>query len=293
VAWVAVDKELGVLYEGGMGYGRPVMPTPATAAAAIASEATFPPKLPPAYAIEQFQMLFREDSFDAVTRARRGRLYTAANARPEYWRIPHPSGVVDSRPLYPFQSLHVPAHLKTLELPGRPLVAIGSDESFTAWLIVAVEGTSTGEFLLTLRGRQTYGAVPDLIAAAIPPACQAAVVEAVRKLGDEIFRAGPGSIADRARDAASAALSGYLQHLGAIGPGRELDELIKKLSALPDPQRKRVAAAAAEIVRIFHSREKSSVRERLPVQPVHEQEAELAVSCVGAILVELGWAKWS
>lgn len=276
-----------------MGYGRPVIPTPPTAAAAIASEATFPPDLPPAYAIEQVQMLFREDSFDAVTRARRGRLYTAATSRPQPWKVPHPFGVQDERPAYPFQSLHVPARLKELKLAGRPLLAIGSDESYTAWLIVAVEGTSTGEFLLTLRGRQTYGALPDLITTAIPPACQAAVVEALTKLGDEIFRAGPGSIADRARDAASAILSGYLQSFGAIAPGRELDELIKKLNTLDDPRRKRVAAAAAEIVRVLHSREKPSVRERLPVRPVHEQEAELAVSCVGAMLVELGWAKWS
>jgi hypothetical protein len=292
--WIAVDKDFGLLYEGSLGYGRPVLPTPSTAPAALVSEGDFSPKLPPSYGLDQAEILFREDSFEAVTRTRRGRLYLASQTRPAPWQVPHPSGVNERRSVYPFQGLHVPQRLKEIVDRGdRPLLAIGTDVSFTIWAIALVEGTSTGEFLLTLRGRQTFGALPELDRSAIPSACQRAVVDAVAKLGDEIFRAGPGSVVDRARDVASAALSGYLQHLRVIGPGRELDELIKKLSGLGDPQKKRVAAAAAEIVRVFHSREKPSVQERLPVRAVREQEAELAVYCVGSLLCELGWAEWS
>ena len=276
-----------------MGYGRPVLPTPATAPAAIVSEGDFSPKLPPSYGLEQAKILFREDSFEGVTRSRRGRLYLAADMRPQFWQVPHASGLNDTRSVYPFQGLHVPTHLKEVTSRGdHPLLTIGTDASFTIWAIVSLEGTSTGEFLLTLRGRQMFGALPDLVLTSIPLACQRAVVDSVTKLGDEVFRAGPGSVVDRARDAASAILSGYLQHLGAIGPGRELDDLVKKLNALSDLHKRRVAAAAAEIVRLLHSREKPSVRERLDVQPVREQEAELAVLCVASILVELGWARW-
>ena len=76
-----------------------------------------------------------------------------------------------------------------------------------------------------------------------------------------------------------------------MGPGEELAVLIDKANALPGSHRKRVAIAAADIVRIFHSREKPSVRERLPVEPVTEQEAELAAMCVASMLVELRWAR--
>ena len=245
------------------------------------------------------------ESFEAVTRVRRGRLYFASQMRPDEWEVyPHPhrpTEVGEAKPrgtitkrLFPFQALHVPSRIKEILDRGRqPLVVVGTDVNFTIWTIASLEGSSTGEFLLTLRGRQTFGALPDLNVEAIPAACRRAVNDAVSKLREENFRAGAGSIVDRARDAASAMLSGYLQHLGAIGPGKELDELIKKLNALDDPQKRRVAAAAAEIVRLFHSREKPSVREKLSVRPVHEQEAQLAVYCVGSILCELGWAEWS
>jgi hypothetical protein len=93
------------------------------------------------------------------------------------------------------------------------------------------------------------------------------VVGAVAKLRDEVFRAGAGSVADRARDAASAALSGYLQDLGEIGPGKELNELIETLGKLKGPQRKRLAVATAEVARLLHSREKPSSLAREAIDP--------------------------
>jgi hypothetical protein len=293
MVWIAIDRDLGTVYEGGMGYGRELVPAPKTAPAAIATEADESPALPASYGLEAITLLFREDSFDAVTRVRRGRFYTVAALRPDRWIVSASAGGREERTLYPFQSLHVPTRLNEIAKAGdRPLVAIGNDASFTIWTIVSVEGTSTGEFLVTLRGRQTYGALPDLSRTAIPTVCQPPVLEALTKLGDEIFRAGPGSVVDRARDAVSAVLSGYLQNLNVVGPGKELNVLIEKLENLEQPHKKHLVAPAAEIVRILHSREKPSVRERLPVSPVREQEAELAVYCVGVLLVELGWAKW-
>ncbi len=304
--WIGIEKDLGLFYEGAFRHGHTVSPIPVTAPAALISEAGFPPKLPPPNAPEQVDMLFREDSFDAVTRVRRGRLYIATQSRPEHWEVfPHPNRPAEAkeakmgpgtltRPLYSFQPLAVPHRLREIHAAGgRPLVVIGTDASFTIWTISSIEGSTSTEYLVTLRGRQTFGALPDLNLAAIPQACRQAVQEAVAKLRDEVFRAGPGSVVDRCRDAASAALSGHLQNLGAIGPGKELDEQIKVLNGFEDAKKKRVAAAAAEIVRVLHSREKPSVRERLPVPPVREQEAELSVYCVGSLLCELGWAEWS
>lgn len=304
--WIGIEKDLGLFYEGGHGHGHAVWPIPVTAPAAIVAESDFPPKLPPSYALEQADVLFREDSFDAVTRVRRGRLYLAAQVRPDHWEVyPHPFRPTEvneakvgrgtlTRRLFTFQPLFVPDCLKEIENEGkRALVVIGNQASFSIWNIVAVEGSSTAEYLLTLRSRQAFGALPELNLAAIPQAYRRAVQDAVTKLRDEVFRAGPGSVVDRCRDVASAALSAYLQHVGAVGPGKDLHELIKKLNSFDDAQKKRIAAAAAEIVRVLHSRVKPSVQERMKLPPVHEQEAELAVHCVGSLLCELGWAEWS
>lgn len=304
--WIGIDKDQGLFYEGAHRHGHAVSPVPVTAPAAIISEADFPPKLPPWHGVDTAEILFREDSFEAVTRVRRGRLYVASQTRPEYWEVfPHPSRPTEAnqakqgpgtvtRPLVTFQPLFVPNRLKDIHAAGgRPLVVIGTEETFTIWTISSMEGTSAGEFLLALRGRQTFGALPELNPSAIPHASRKAVQDAVAKLRDDIFRAGPASVVDRARDAAAAALSGYLQHLGAVEPGKDLNDLIKKLNTLDDPNRRRIAAAAAEIVRLLHSRGKSAVQETRPVPPVREQDAELAVSCIASLLCELGWAEWS
>jgi hypothetical protein len=66
--------------------------------------------------------------------------------------------------LFAFQPFHVPTRMKEIhDRGGQPLVVIGSDTNFTIWTVSSVEGSSyAGEFLLTLRGRETFGALPQL-----------------------------------------------------------------------------------------------------------------------------------
>jgi hypothetical protein len=89
--WIAIEKDAGLVYEGWYRYGDAVVPPPVTAPAVIITEADFPPKLPPSNGLEQATLLFREDSFDAVTRVRRGRILLASQTRPDDWEVyPHP-----------------------------------------------------------------------------------------------------------------------------------------------------------------------------------------------------------
>jgi hypothetical protein len=292
---IAVDRDLGALYEGVRNFAQEVRPTPVIAPAAVVSDRlqSLSGILPAVTAVDSAKTLFREDSFDPVTRVRRGRLYASTQSGFETWHVPHATSVMAPRRVNTFSTFWVPQALaEVTQAGGRPLVLIGTDASYTTWSISSVEGTAHAEFMVTLRGRQTFGALPELILAALPAAHRQPVEDAIKKLGSEIFRAGPGSVVDRARDAASAILSGYLQDLGVVGPGEELATLIDKANALQGNQRKRAATSAADIVRIFHSREKPSVRERLPVHPVTEQDAELAAMCVASMLIELRWAKW-
>jgi hypothetical protein len=290
--WIAIDRNQGAVFEGQHGYGNVVTPTPVTAPAVLIAPDELPPTLPPSHDLAHAQAIFREDSFNAVTLVRRGRLYSASQMRPQDWDV-HDQRGRGTRSVYPFQPLHSLSKVQEIERRGgQPLLAIGTESGFTIWAIASMEGSSTGEFLLTLRGRETFGALPTLQMDAIPVPHRRLVQEAVAKFREDVHRAGPASVIDRARDLAAAALSGYLQDLGVSPPGRDLGDLIQKLNGLDAPRKKHVAASAAEILRIFHSRAKPSVQEVLVFRPLQEQDARLAIYCVGTLLCELGWAAW-
>src|ERR1700741_4380405 len=145
--WIAIDKDQGMVFEGQLGYGNAVSPTPATAPAALLSPADFPPKLPPYHDLAQAEVLLREDSFDAVTLVRRGRLYSASQMRLEQWDV-HDGRGRGRRSVYPFQPLHVPSKMQEIQQTGaQALLVIGNEASFTIWTIASIEGSATDEFL--------------------------------------------------------------------------------------------------------------------------------------------------
>jgi len=172
------------------------------------------------------------------------------------------------------------------------LVILGAEDSFTVWTVINIEKMATGEELVTLKARQGIGALPRLNHGAMPDAGRDKVLTALDKLTEDIYRAGPESVVDRAREAATAVLSVYLQERENVEAGLDLGKLIVKLRAASEDKRKNIAINAANIVRLFHSRGKTAVQEKFPVRPLREQDAELAVQCVGTILCELDWADW-
>ena len=125
------------------------------------------------------QLLFREDSFDAVTRLRRGRFYErSGGSQPHQWYVePHPG------------TMHVSAHLSTAGVYPRILhgfrafaarhemragaqpsiLAFGARSAYSLWRVVDIERTVTGEDLVTLRARSSLGLLPELRESAVPP----------------------------------------------------------------------------------------------------------------------------
>jgi hypothetical protein len=247
--------------------------------------------------------LFREDAFDPVSRIRRGRFYEAGNSQPMSWHVyPHPAMTYETRQMGPMGVLRKELHT----FFGNPIVSnevrkhgdqqmlviLGAEDSFTIWAVINIEKMATGEELVTLKARQGIGALPRLNHEAIPEAGRENVLTALDKLTEDIYRAGPESVVDRAREVATAVLSAYLRERENVNPGLDLGKLIVKLSAAGEDERKSIVINAANIVRLFHSRGKTAVQEKLPVRPLREQDAELAVQCVGTILCDLGWADW-
>ena len=242
---------------------------------------------------------FREDSFDPISRIRRGRFYQATGSTND-WHV-HPS------PNVTIQGTHNANQLIATILKGyrsyKPssagndsleLVVIGSTSAFTVWSIVGIEAISTGEELVTLKARQSLGALPDVYWAKIPADHRHKVEEAIKTLADDYRRAGPESVIDRAREAATAILSAYLQSKGVdAAKGKDLGDLVNMLVSDSKKHEQRILACAAEIPQRLHSRGKHAEKEkRDDLRPIREQDAELAVQCVGVMLCDLRWADW-
>ena len=143
-----------LVYQGLSGHGHALLPTPVLSAAAVLSSTDELRQMRLGRGPADADLLFREDSFDAVTRIRRGRLYRTTLRRPEPWKVSSNHELPDQgRPdvdVYAFDSDLVGDI--GLE-PSTTLIALGVSEAYTLWRIVHAERIVTGETLLTLRAR--------------------------------------------------------------------------------------------------------------------------------------------
>lgn len=292
---IGIEKHQGLVYEIDGDRGRPVWPTPVITAAIFVHPSDGAMKAESSTNV--FGYRFREDSYDPIARIRRGRFYTAeGSSQPK-------SCLVSPHPAAPMESIarDVHAHNKSLEvfygnpiwhkhLDGKrelPLVLLGADERFTAWTIISVEAIMTGEDLVTLKARSSFGILPKMIDARVPDAFRTKLLETLAAFADEVHRASPVSVIDRARDAASYALLAYFQLQGS--DAQDLAKLIKRLQ----DKNKAIAANAANIISRLHARAKPSEQERRELRSIREKDAELATQCLGALLCELDFAEWA
>lgn len=295
---LGIDTNTLLVYEGTSTWGHAIWPSPVMIAADVMSSVTEQLKGVETWDLLTVPLIFREDAFDPVSRVRRGRFYIRNTSQPTTWQVhPHPAlggeereankfGVIP-KTLATFHSYQISQKILSIA-EGQPLVILGIANQFTVWTIVSIETSMTREEIVALRSRASFGALPVINHGRLPASGKDNVLSAVAKLAEDVYRAGPESVVDRAREAATAVLSAYLQDRKIAKPGLDLDALIKIMNG----ERKFVAANAANIVRLFHSRGKTAVQEKLSVRPLREQDAELAVQCIGTILCELGWADW-
>jgi len=87
---IGIEKNQGLVYEGSSNYGRAVWPTPVVTPAKF----VFPSEedIKAESSSNVFGYRFREDSFDPISRVRRGRFYLANQSQPKEWYVqPHPA----------------------------------------------------------------------------------------------------------------------------------------------------------------------------------------------------------
>jgi len=265
--------------------------------------------------VEDAQLIFREDAFDPITRLRRGRFYKRDTNCDSWTVLPMPgvcawgsdqvqeNGQIWKQRMKGFSEAN-PFNALGAKSTDQIFVALGAGELSSLWVVVAAEAIHSGDTLVTLKARQSLGALPEMNWDQVPATGHAKLREELDRLANEFRKAGPESVVDRAREAATAILKTWIWHnvsdekrskknLNDLGP------LIEFWEELHDIHRGRgVACAAAsiayaaEIPQRFHSRGKHMEKERLNLRPVREQDAELAVLCIGTMLCDLGWAEW-
>ena len=258
-------------------------------------------KLEPSHNFRDSALYFREDSFDAVSRIRRGRFYKSTGNSHE-WRISNPLRVpVVGRMPTGDGSVHIyltkydPFFINKNSWLGstQNLVVLGTQASSTVWMMVGVETILTGEQLVTLKARQSFGMLPDIEWSSVPGDV-GLLKDKIENLRDDVYRAGAESVVDRAREAATAILSVYLQGEGVTeAKGKDLGDLLKLMNKKYGDNAQRILKCAAEIPQRLHSRGRNPEQEkRDKLRPIREQDAELAVQCIGVMLCDLEWARW-
>jgi len=299
---IGIETTTNLIYEGQSYWGHASWPSPNLIPSVLTSSISEDLTPHGNHDVKTFPFVFREDAFDPVSRVRRGRFYKKESQQPRQWQVhPHPAmpkeiretnrhGVI-SKSLATFISFSFRTEIKEFE-PDQPLVLMGLSDAFTVWTVTSVEKTATGEDVVSLKSRQSFGVLPKLLLHNIPELRRAKVQETIQMLTEEIYRAGPESVIDRTRDAAAAILGTYVEHKKIAKYELDLGPLIKKLATEPKVEKKQIVTSASEIIRIFHARVKPSEQEKRRTRQIVEQDAELAVQCVGAILCDLGWAKW-
>lgn len=304
---IGIDSNTWLVYEGVSNYGHGVWPTPVVSIATlIASEADWE-TLPSSPRLEYAKLIFREDSFDPVTRVRRGRLYQWRDgALQQTWYFqPHPAEPVDRNSMTKDGHLsrmlctYRPAQIFSSMRPNilRAQFVLGTKSAPTVWRIVSVETVASGEELITLRARSSLGVLPELVEDQIPDEARTEVLASLGHVADAAFRSSPVSLIDLCRAAATVILAYFLESTGGapdnvhhldLGP---LLNAFDKQQGNADGRSPSAAGSAVRLLQRFHSRGKPNEQKRYNIRPPTEEDAQLVLSALGFLLREMGWAR--
>jgi len=295
---IGIDSDSYLVYEGNSTWGHAIWPTPEIIPAAIVEESL--EDLTPKYNDDLHMMpfIFIDEGYDPTSRIRKGRIFEKTESRPEQWHVQmHPAipgecrdlnskGII-TKQLVSFRQFNFNPKLKQLEIE-QALVILGSNAQFTIWSVIDIETSVSGETILYLKARKTIGALPKVNYSMIDVQYHNQIKDKLNLLADDIYKAGPDSIVDRAREAASAIINIFLLSNKYIGKSKDLGQLVDELNK---KAKKFITANCADTLAKFHSRTKHVEQDNKELRPINEQDAELAVQLVGEILYELEMVK--
>lgn len=300
---LGIDSQAGFVYEGLGNPELPVVPSPnITQAKLIESEADWQ-RLPSGYYQTPLSWIFREDSFDAVTRTRRGRLYASqvGQAQPGSQRVSHHpyedpmmrqvgSDGRQVKTLYTFV-----ACTELIVRADRGLgctIALGTQQAASAWRIIQTEILASGCVLVTLKALSVFGLIPEVDIAKIDPEFRPSVTQAMDRVLDSAFRETPISVIDHCRNAMTMVISRWLVQDRNHDRGVLGSDLGKLASLLLDaPYKMACLANLASMVARLHSRGKGNEQHNHGAREPVDEDAQIAIESLGFALREIQWAR--
>lgn len=298
---LAIDQQTGLVYEGTDGPELPVFPAPSVTLATLIHEPADWERLPVDVQSAQSAWVFREDTFDAVSRTRRGRLYQPwGNMRPsEFHVLPNPYDVATGRrvgsggrlprPLFRYQACSA-----ILLMPHRgqgQTLALGTPRASSAWLIVQTEMLASQAVMVTLKAKTAFGLLPEIDETQVPQEYRTDVAKVIDATLDAAFRAPAASVIDHCRDAMQVILSRWLAKRNGTATVLALD--LGKVALAFDKQGANLLCVnrLADVVAKLHARAKTNQQVEHGGRPPSEEDAELALQCLGFAIRDIGWAK--
>jgi hypothetical protein len=245
-------------------------------------------------------VVFREDSFDPVTRIRRGRFYhdrgNPSNTLSASRVCNYPYGnllgiscdVFDTSEWY----LAISQQNITVQRRGEQII-LGQGEFKTIWRVIDVEKISSGDLFWTLKSISTMGALPilkkdlpDKSGNNITPAQVLRVHSAIDNFVDALNVQQPTPIVDVARETARIFLATWIGH---DAHAKDLGDVVRKIQSANNEDTGVILAG--KLLGRFHSRTKTSEQERRQTRPVVDDDAGLSIRLIGFLLREIGWAE--
>lgn len=244
--------------------------------------------------------VFMEDSFDTVTRVRRGRFYCMNDGHSSNNWIPdrvenglYGKHVGISSGQFDCDAIGQSASVSDIELAKKEIVYLGSGAEKTYWRITDVERNIFGHQVFTLRAQSLFGVLPeitDIVKDKNDDRLENDAIQKVRgslsRLVDSYHKFQASSVVDEARETARIILAKWI---GIKAIEKDLSKMIGKIS-----EENHVLSNAAFIVNRLHARNKSAEQEKQlnrgkEIREPTDDDARVSVELVGMILREIGW----
>jgi hypothetical protein len=296
-----IDGNTGFYYEGMDAPIHPIISNPHISRAVLISNDADMASISARISDAENAWIFREDSFDPVTRTRRGRLYVRheagqparLNVRPhpaDYPAVPsiHLAGIV---PKEIFSFIRCAA---ILDKPNQGMglkLALGSASAFSIWRIVQTEVLANRTVLVTLRSLNAFGILPELDLNMIEPSHQPAVRTAYERAIDSAFKESPISVVDHCKNAIAVILSRWMVQMGN-DPSVLSKDIGDVAKAISNPPHKMYALEKVSLLMgRLHARGKSNEQHDKEARIPTEEDAQLSLESLGFVLRDIGWAK--
>lgn len=300
---LGIDRSTGFIYEGRGDPTYPAWPTPVVSQVTLIEMPSDLQKLPSSFDSNPFTWMFREDSFDPVSRIRRGRLFQKfTNQGSDRMSVEAHPAIPSESSSFGFTgkvSKELGLYIECTDLlnkanKGEGLrLAIGVSKAYSFWRIVQTECTVNQDILVTLRAESAFGILPDIETSKIHPESMADVQSAIDRVLNAAYRELPTSVVDQCRNAATVLIARWMHQetKGCKPHEHDLGTWIKEVQKHFTQKPRMALCSALEIINKLHPRGKDNEKVRLELRPVTEKDAEFAVHVIGFVIQEIGWGK--